>query len=366
MPRELMTIGDYETRASEILPIALFNQIFGSYGAPTWDAYTNNLAALEAIKLRPRVLVDVGARELSTEVLGQTISLPVMFAPAGAHQRAHPDGELASVRAAGASGTIMILSTASSYSIEDVYAAGTGPIWFQLYIFRDRGLSEILLRRAEDAGYSAVVVTVDNLGAVNKERRDRFEYNPGTTRIRANFVGIDRPGLPEEVRNEFFDPTFSWTDLEWLRSLTSLPIVIKGIQTAEDALLCLEYGVDGIVVSNHGGNLVDAGRASIEALPEVAEAVGDRLEIFMDGGIRRGTDVLKALALGARAVLIGRPMFWGLAVAGEAGARRVLEIVREELDVAMGLTGTTSVREVSRTLVDLPASRLPVPARRSV
>ncbi len=353
-----MTIADYEARARELMDRALFDRMFGSFGAPTWEGYTNNLAALAAIKLRPRVLVDVSHRDLSTEVLGQKISFPVMFAPTGGHQRAHPEGELATARAAGAAGTILTLSTASSYSIEEVHSVATGPLWFQLYVFRERRLSEILAKRAEAAGYSALVVTVDNLGAVYTERKDRYEYDTeGASRVRANFVGIDLPGLPAVIGNDFYDPSFNWSDLAWLRSLTNLPLVIKGIQTAEDAKLCVEHGVDGIVVSNHGGHDLDAARASIDALPEVVEAVGDRAEVYMDGGIRRGTDVLKALSMGAKAVFIGRPMLWGLAVDGEAGALRVLELLRDELAVAMGFSGVTSVKNVSRSLVDLKGYR---------
>ena len=355
MSNSLLTIADYEARAKEIIPRGLFDRLLGNYGAPGWEAYTNNLDALAAIKLRPRVLMDVSHRDLRSEALGQRISLPVMFAPAGGHQRAHPSGELASARAAAAAGTVMVLSTASSYSIEEVKNTSTGPLWFQLYVFRERRVSEILAERAERAGYSALVVTVDNLGAVplHKDREDRYEYTPGPKRIRANFVGMDLPKLPQDIKNDSYDPAFSWSDFDWLRSITRLPLVIKGIQTAEDARLCVEHGANGLIVSNHGGHDLDAGRACINALPEVAQAVGSRIEVFMDGGIRRGTDVLKALALGAKAVFIGRPLFWGLAVDGEAGARRVLEILSHELDVAMGLCGITSVKNVTSDLVEL-------------
>ncbi len=348
----LLTVPDYEARARETMPTALFDRLFGTYGASIMTSNSNNLAAFEAIKLRPRVLADVSHRELSTEVLGQKISFPVMLAPTGTHQRAHPQGELASARAAGASGTIMGLSTASSYSIEEVAEVGTGPLWFQLYFFRDRELTEILVRRAQQAGYSALMLTVDNLGAGSREREHRYAYTLDAERILKNFVGIDLPNLPNRDNfNYCFESALNWSDLEWLRSLTSMPLVIKGIQTAEDARLCAEYGVDGVIVSNHGGHNLEGTMGTIDILPEVVDAVGDRAEVFLDGGIRRGTDVLKTLALGAKAVFIGRPIFWGLSVNGEAGVGNVLDILRDELDVAMGLCGLTDVKKANPSLV---------------
>lgn len=351
----LLTIPDYEARARQTMPNVLFERLFGAYGGPTMLSNTNNLAALEAIKLRPRVLADVSNRNLSTEVLGQKIDFPIMLAPTGTHQRAHPQGELASARAAGASGTIMSLSTASSYSIEEVAEAATGPLWFQLYFFKDRELTEILVRRAQQAGYSALVLTVDNLGARSTEREDRFAYILDAERILKNFIGIELPDLPNRDNfGDMFESALNWSDLEWLRSLTSMPIVIKGIQTAEDARLCTEYGVEGLVVSNHGGHALEGASGTIQMLPEVVEAVGDRAEVYIDGGVRRGTDVLKCLALGAKAVFIGRPIFWGLSVGGEDGMRHVLEILRNELDIAMGLCGLSDVKKADPSLVALP------------
>lgn len=351
----LLTVPDYEARARDTIPRALFDRLFGTYGAPDWVTNTNNLAAFNAVKLRPRVLVDVSHRNLTTEVLGQKINFPVMLAPTGTHQRAHPQGELASARAAGAMGTIMGLSTASSYSIEEVAEVATGPLWFQLYFFRDRELTEILVRRAHSAGYTALMLTVDNLGARSREREYRYAYTLQSERILKNFVGIELPNLPTRDNfGESFESALNWSDLEWLRSITSMPLVIKGIQTAEDARLCVEYGANALVVSNHGGHALQGTKGTIEMLPEVAEAVGDRVEVFLDGGIRRGADVLKALALGAKAVFIGRAIFWGLSVDGEAGVRRVLDILRDELDVAMGLSGVTDVKNVDRTLVEGP------------
>ena len=353
----LLTIADYEARAKETMSKALFDRLFGDLGAPDWTTNTSNVAAFDKVKLRPRVLVDVSERDLSTKVLGQNISLPVMLAPTGTHQRAHPSGELASAWAAGSRGTILGLSTASSYSIEEVAGAASGPLWFQLYFFPDRELTQILVRRAEDAGYTGLMLTVDNLGANSREREYRYAYILDSERTLKNFIGIELPNLPtRENFAESFDHSLNWSDLEWLRSITSMPLMIKGIQTPEDAKLCVDYGADALIVSNHGGHALQGSVASIETLPDIADVVGDRLEVYMDGGIRRGADVLKALALGAKAVFIGRPLFWGLSVDGEAGVGHVLDILRNELSVAMGLCGVTDVKLVGRDLVDYPDS----------
>ena len=353
----LLNVLDYEARASEIIPSALFNRWFGKYGAPDWITNTNNLDAIQATKLRPRVLAGIGNRDVSTRVLGQDITLPVMLAPSGFHQRTHPDGELASVRAAGSMGTIMCLSTASTYSIEEVAEASTGPIWFQLYFLRQREVTETLVRRAEDAGYTGLVVTVDNLPARSRERDTRYAYQVPAERVLKNFEGTDLWDSPTRyAMHDSYEMAIAWSDMEWLRTITSMPLVIKGIQTAEDARLCVEHGMDGLIVSNHGGHSLEGSTGSIEVLPEVVDAVGGRTEVYMDGGVRRGVDVLKALALGARAVFIGRPVFWGLAIDGEAGVRHVLDILKDELDIAMGLCGVASVREANRDMV-VPAGQ---------
>ena len=329
--------------------------MFGDLGAPDWTTNTNNVAAFDRLTLRPRVLVDVSNRDLSTEVLGTKISLPVMLAPAGTHQRAHPLGELASARAAGSRGTIMGLSTSASYSIEEVAEVATGPLWFQLYFFPDRELTETLVRRAEQAGYTGLMLTVDNLGANSREREHRYAYSLDAERILKNFRTIELPNLPTRDNiSESLDHSLNWSDLEWIRSITSMPLMIKGIQTPEDGRLCVEHGADALIVSNHGGHALEGTKGTIEMLPEIADVVGDRLEVYMDGGVRRGTDVLKALALGAKAVFIGRPIFWGLSVEGEAGVARVLDILRDELSVAMGLCGVSDVKLVDRSLVDYP------------
>ena len=352
----LITIPDYEARAREIVPATLFDRLFGARGSPRWITNTSNVAAFESIKLKPRVMVDLSHRELSTTVLGEEISFPVILAPVGAHRRAHPEGELATARAAGAAGTAMSLSSASTYSIEEVAAVADGPLWFQTYVFRDRDLTEVIVRRAEKAGYSALLVTVDNMLAPSTEREYLYPNVPSGRFTLSNLVGVDRPNLPTLERlHDHYDLGLNWSDLKWLRSITDMPMVIKGIQTAEDALLCVEHGADALIVSNHGGHSLQGTVGTIDMLPEVVEAVGDRLEVYLDSGVRRGTDVLKALALGAKAVLIGRAMLWGLAVDSEAGVRDVLELLRQELDVAMGLCGVADVNQVDRSLVQMLA-----------
>lgn len=364
--RELLTVADYEARARRVLPTQLFDVLFGSGGAPGFEANTSNLAAFRAARLRPRVLVGVGTRTMATTVLGTPVSLPVLLAPAGYHQRAHPDGELATARAARAAGTVLTVSTASTFSIEEVAAATDGPLWFQLYVFKSRALGERLIARAEAAGYRALMVTVDHLGR-SRERETRFDFSRTTEhrivstidpdRVLRNFQGLDLPGVPDgDAYRTQFDEDLSWRDLAWLRRSTSMPLVVKGIQTAEDARLCREHGVDGIVVSNHGGHASPDARGTLETLPEIVAAAGGDVEVYLDGGVRRGGDVLKALALGARAVLVGRPIFWGLAAGGEEGLCRVLDIYRAELDSAMTLCGVTDVRRAGPDLVAAPPS----------
>jgi isopentenyl diphosphate isomerase/L-lactate dehydrogenase-like FMN-dependent dehydrogenase len=369
----LFTVEDYEKHCREIMPRPLFDVLFGTYGSPYFRSNTNNLDGFSKLRLRPRILAGVEERNLATTVLGQRIELPVMIAPVGGLQRAHPDGELAAARAAASMGTLLTLSTGSNYSLEEVAQAATGPLWFQLYFFKDRGLNEILIRRAEDAGYKAIVLTVDNVTEKTWEREYRADprlsgppsailrrpprgegsiHNETTAMTYRSFVGMDLPVVPNSQNlSEMHEKNLQWSDVEWLREHTRLPIVVKGVQTAEDALLCVEHGVDALVVSNHGGHTVDNLYGTIETLPEVAEAVDGRLEIYLDGGIRRGTDVMKALALGARAVQIGRATFWGLKLGGEAGLRSVLEIIKSELFIEMGRCGMKDVDTIDRSLV---------------
>jgi 4-hydroxymandelate oxidase len=362
----LTTVRAYEQRARELLPRSMWDSLFGDYGAAGWETCTNNVDAFSRTSLAPHVLVDVSRRSLATTVLGSEISLPVLIAPLGHQQRVHAQGEAATARAAGRAQTLMILSTAASYSIEEVASVATGPLWSQLYFMRDRRVTERLIARAEDSGYRAIVLTVDNPGTTSRERDSpsswKLEDEPRLAstleadRVFRNFRGLDLLDFEPITRQTFhgsFDSSLTWADLEWLRERTTLPLVVKGIQRGSDARLCREHGVDGLVVSNHGGFALPNARGTLETLPEVVTECG-AVEVYIDGGVRRGTDILKALALGARAVLIGRAQVWGLAVDGEAGVEHVLELLREELYQAMGLCGVVDVRDVDRSLVVPP------------
>ncbi len=330
-----------------------------------------NRRLLEAIRIYYRVLVDVSAVDPSVTLLGRRYPTPILVAPMAFQRLAHPDGELAAARAAGAIGAPLVLSTFSTASLEAVKRASTGPLWFQLYVHKDRGLTRSLVERAEAAGYEALMLTVDVpvLGRRERDLRNAFQLPPD---LRLANLGPDgRASLPavqdDSALAAYFaglhDASLTWRDMDWLRSLTRLPLVLKGVVRADDALRAVDHGAAGIVVSNHGGRQLDTAVASIAALPRIAEAVGDRLDVLVDGGIRRGTDVLKALALGARAVLIGRPVLWGLALDGEAGARRVLELLRDELLQAMQLAGAPRIGAITPDLLT-GAEPSPPPAHR--
>ena len=355
-----VSVDEYEERARERLPRMAFDYYAGGAGEE-WTLRENR-EAFHRWVLRPRVLVDVSERDTSTTVLGTPVAFPILAAPTALQRMADREGEIATSRACAEAGTIMVLSTISSGSIEEVAgAAPDAPRWFQLYVHRDRGLTEELVRRAVDAGYGALMLTVDTpvLGVRDRDSRNRFATPPGVglSNVGARFlpeVGEGESGLAAYVSSQQ-DPSVTWGDVDWLRSLTDLPIVLKGIVTAEDAALAAEAGVDGIAVSNHGGRQLDGTIAALDAMPEVVEASGP-CEVYLDGGVRRGSDVLKALALGARAVLVGRPLLWGLAVGGGDGARRVLRLLAQDFDVAMAIAGCRTIDDISPALVR-PAPR---------
>jgi len=354
----VVNVFDYEELARRKLPKPVFDFIAG--GAKDEITLRRNREAFERIHLRPRVLMDVSRIDLATRVLGQPLELPVLLAPVALQRLAHPDGELASARAAAAAGTIFALSTMASATIEEVAAVATGQKWFQLYVHPDRDVTKRLVQRAEAAGHSAICVTADVpfLGRRERDLRNQLEFPPEVTHV--NYLGeVEAPPMSIEPDKSvlaasadlLIDPALTWSDIDWLRSVTSLPLLVKGIMTAEDARLAVEHGVAGLVVSNHGGRQLDGAPATIEALPEVVEAAQGRCEILLDGGIRRGTDILKALALGARAVLVGRPYIWGLAAAGDEGVTRVLTMLRNELELAMALCGCRSVADIDGGLL---------------
>lgn len=347
-----------ESLAREKLPPQVFDFIAGA--AEDEITLARNREAWQAIRLLPRVLVDVSTVDASTTVLGQSTPSPVVLAPVALLRLAHDEGELATARAAAAHGATMTLSTMASQTIEDVAAASDGPKWFQLYCYTDKAVTERLVKRAEAAGYSALCLTVD-VPRLGRRERD-FAHNLGfpddVTPV--NFAGeVDITQIPLDQRGSalsayaasLLDASLTWDDVDWLRSLTSMPIILKGILAPEDAVLAADHGAAAVVVSNHGGRQLDGTPAGVEALPDVVAAVGARLEVLVDGGVRRGTDVLKALALGARAVLIGRPYVWGLALAGEKGVGRVLEMLQVEFELAMALSGATSVSQINRALI---------------
>jgi 4-hydroxymandelate oxidase len=356
-PGDVLELADLERGALAALsPIA---RDYYASGADDELTLGDNCAAFDRLRLYYRVLVDVSVRELATTVLGTPVRLPVLVAPTAFQRLAHADGELATARAAGAAGTIMILSTLSTTRVEDVTAAATGPVWFQLYIYRDRGATEALVRRVEAAGCQALVLTVDAplLGRRLRDVRNRFALPAGLAieNMLAHDMGVVAAPVADSGLAAYFasmlDPALTWRDIEWLRSITRLPVIVKGVVRGDDARRAVDHGASGVVVSNHGGRQLDTSPATIDALPAVVDAVAGRCDVLLDGGVRRGTDVIKALALGARAVLIGRPVLWGLAVAGQAGVALALEILADELDRALALCGCPRVTELDRDLV---------------
>jgi 4-hydroxymandelate oxidase len=332
---QYLQVDDYEPVAKEKLPSDVYDYFAGGAG----DEWTlaENLRSFERWVLRPRFLRGSAAPDPSTELLGTRIASPVLVAPWAYQGRAHPDGELGTVRGAARAGTIAVVSSTAVNDLERIAAASDGPKWWQLYLFADAGLNAEMLGRVATAGYEAICWTVDFpvAGLRHRDARSGFVIPMG--------IGDD---------DYVFEPSMTWDHLAFIREhATDLPVLVKGILTAEDALLAVEHGADGVVVSNHGGRQLDSCLASLDALPEVSEAVGARLPVLMDGGVRRGTDVLKAIALGAAAVMVGRPAAWGLAAEGEDGVAGVLDIFRAEVENAMALTGRRTVTEIGRDLV---------------
>ena len=340
---EAFCVADFERLAETKLEAGAFGYYAG--GAEDERALAENVAAWERLRLRARVLVDVTEVTTETTVLGTPVSMPLLVAPTAIQRLAHPDGEPGMARAAAAAGTVMCLSTLATATPAEVAAAAPGaPRWIQLYLFRDRDVTRAFVDQAAEHGYSALVLTVDapRLGRRERDLRSGFRVPVEiTVPSMAAALGSWEGATPLELLGAI-DASLTWDGLDELRSLSSLPLVLKGIQTAEDAELACEHGADAIVVSNHGGRQLDAVAPTAELLPEVIEAVAGRLEVYVDGGIRRGSDVVKALALGARAVLAGRAPLWGLACDGEAGARRALELLRDEIELALALCGCIS------------------------
>jgi 4-hydroxymandelate oxidase len=353
----LLNIHDYARAARARLPKDVFDYYEG--GALDEITLRENAAAWGRLKLFYRVLAGVGPRQMGTTVLGREISMQVMVAPTAFHGLACPEGELATARAARGAGTCLVLSTLSNTAMEAVFGEAASPKWFQLYIYKDRGVTRSLIERATAAGAEALVLTVDAPGLGNRERdaRNAFQLPPGLAvenlapAGKGEFPRVTGSGLAEYVRANF-EEALGFDHLDWLCQTSRLPVVVKGVCRGEDARRCLEHGAAAVVVSNHGGRQLDTAPPTCEVLLHVVEAVGDDGEVYVDGGIRRGSDAVKALALGARAVLVGRPVLWGLAVAGEEGARAVLEILRRELDEAMVLCGCTTLADIDARLLE--------------
>jgi len=356
IPPGIVTLGDHESHARSRLDDNAWSYFYG--GAGDEITLRANRAAWDALQLAPRVLRDLVGGHTRLQLLGRTLAHPILLAPVAFQRMAHPDGELATAYAAAIQGAGLILSTQASLSLEKVAHAvlqetGRGPLWFQLYLQHDGGFTRELIRRAEQAGYEALVVTIDapTSGARDRERRAGFKLPPGVSAV--NLEGMPPPPpislAPHQSR--MFDALLTaaptWADIEWLQGITRLPILLKGIMHEEDARLALALGVSGIIVSNHGGRTLDTAPATADILPRIRDALDGKLPILVDGGIRRGTDVLKAIALGACAVLVGRPYVYGLANAGAMGVSHVLRLLRDELEIAMALCGCATLHDIS-------------------
>ncbi|KAL1212086.1 Peroxisomal (S)-2-hydroxyacid oxidase GLO3 [Cardamine amara subsp. amara] len=375
---QIVNVEEFQELAKRALPKMYFD--FYNGGAEDQHTLKENVEAFRRIMFRPRVLVDVSKIDMSTSILGYPISAPIMIAPTGNHKLAHPKGlfslcfitcisgfgilwfdclfmlgETATAKAAAACNTIMIVSYMSSCTIEEIASSCYAVRFLQLYVYKRRDVTAQMVKRAEKAGFKAIVLTVDvpKLGRREKDIKNKM-IPPKLKNFEGAFSMEVRPNKGSGVEaftSRAFDSSLSWKDIEWLRSITELPILIKGILTHEDALKAVEAGVDGIVVSNHGGRQLDYSPATITVLEEIVQAVGGSIPVFFDGGVRRGTDVFKALALGAKAVLIGRPIVYGLAAKGEDGVKKVIEMIKNEFEITMALSGCPTIADITRNHV---------------
>ena len=331
----LLSLFDFQAEAQKHISHGAWERIMGASADEITMRW--NHEAYEHIRLKPRVLIDVSKIDTRVNLFGQELPFPIVLAPTGAQSFVHPDGDIGSVRGAGAAKTAICISSSASMKVEDVAKAATGPVWFQLYVQRDRGFTKELVQRAEGAGCRVMCVTVDSptFGARNREQHAQSELPPRE--------------LPNLKGRDYLDPTLTWKDIDWLRGFAKTPVVLKGVLNPDDAAIAVKAGVGGIIVSNHGARNLDTVPATIDALPLVAEKVEGRIPILVDGGIRRGTDVIKALARGATAVQIGRPYLWGLGIAGAAGVTRVVEILRREFEAAMMLMGRPTLASIDKS-----------------
>jgi 4-hydroxymandelate oxidase len=340
----IVSLPDFEHHARQLMPHMAYE--YAASGAADEHSVRWNRERFDSIRLRPRVLVDVTSVDTRVTLLGTEHAYPILLAPVGYQGTMHAEGETGSVRGAGATGTTMIVSTATTTSVEDLAKAATAPLWFQLYVQSDREFTREIVQRAENAGCTALCLTVDTptLGPRDRQLKAQFSMPPGLTtpHVRDRTTGSGGVIIPERV-------SLTWEAVDWLRSVARVPVLLKGILDPGDAELAIQHGAAGIIVSNHGARNLDTVPATIDALPAVAERVAGRIPVLLDGGIRRGTDIIKSIALGASAVLIGRPYCYGLGVAGAAGVQRVIELLREELVMAMKLMGRPTLGSIDRS-----------------
>jgi len=346
---------EYEQFARKRLSRMAYDYIAG--GSADEITLRRNRKSFDRILLKPRVLVDVSKLDTRVELFGQRFDFPILLAPTAYHKLVHPQGERATVRGAGSAGATLVISSFATTAIEEMARDATGRLWFQLYVQADRAFTRDLVQRAEAAGCQALCITVDTpvLGSREREVRSNFQLPPGMHRENLKGLGTlaSRACHYSEsaIYSIFLDPKLTWEGIDWIQSFTKLPVILKGILAPEDARLAVEHGAAGVLVSNHGARNLDTTPATIEALPAVVEAVEGKIPVLLDGGVRRGTDVVKALALGAKAVLIGRPYLWGLAVGGTAGVERVVRLLRTEFEAAMALCGTPRLAQINRSVL---------------
>ncbi len=355
-PEEAVNLADYELLARERISHMAYEYISGGAG----DEHTLrwNREAFDRLRLRPRILVDVSKLDTRIKLLGRELPFPILLAPTAYHRLVHPEGEVATAKGASAADALMVVSTMATTSVEEIAAAATRPPWFQLYVQPDRAFTRDLVQRAERAGCQALVVTVDTpvVGLRHHEERIKFALPPGMDRpnlkgLPAAATTTDHRPREGQIYSAVVDPTLTWKEIDWLRSFARVPVLLKGVLNPDDADQAVKAGASGLIVSNHGSRNLDTLPATIEALPEVVAKVAGRVPVLMDSGVRRGTDVLKALALGASAVLIGRPYLYGLGVGGAAGVSRVVNLLRREFEIAMALTGRTNIASIDRSVL---------------
>ena len=333
----LLSLFDFESEARTRIAHGAWERISG--GSADEITLRWNREAYDHIRLKPRILVDVSKLDTRVTLFGHELPFPILLAPTGGQRFIHPEGDVAAARGAAAANSIYVISSSASMKVEDIAKSAKGPVWFQLYVQKDRAFTRDLVQRAEDSGCRALCVTVDSptFGARNREDRAKKE--------------LPERELPNLKGKDYLDPSLTWKDIDWLRSFARRPVLLKGVLNPDDAATAVKAGASGIIVSNHGARNLDTVPATIDALPLVVEKVAGRVPVLVDGGIRRGTDIIKAFALGASAVQIGRPYLWGLGISGAEGVTRVVEILRKEFEIAMALTGRSTIASIDRSVL---------------